>query len=75
MEEFDIYKDTLERTGGDIYFGVVGPVRAGKSTFIRSFMQKIVAPNMADSPAKDRMLDELPQIGRASCRERVYVLV
>ena len=61
MEEFDVYKDVRERTGGDIYLGVVGPVRAGKSTFIRSFMQKLVLPGMKDDPEKTRMLDELPQ--------------
>ena len=61
MEEFDVYKDVRERTGGDIYLGVVGPVRAGKSTFIRSFMQKLVLPKMKDDPEKSRMLDELPQ--------------
>ena len=61
MEEFDVYKDIRERTGGDIYLGVVGPVRAGKSTFIRSFMQKLVIPGMKDDPEKSRMLDELPQ--------------
>lgn len=61
MEGFDVYKDIRERTGGDIYLGVVGPVRAGKSTFIRSFMQKLVMPNMKDDPEKSRMLDELPQ--------------
>ena len=61
MEEFDIYKDIRERTDGNVYFGVVGPVRAGKSTFIRSFMQKLVMPRMKDAPEKDRILDELPQ--------------
>ena len=61
MEEFDVYKDIRERTGGDIYLGVVGPVRAGKSTFIRSFMQNLVMPRLADDPEKSRMLDELPQ--------------
>ena len=63
MEEFDIYKDIRERTDGNVYFGVVGPVRAGKSTFIRSFMQKLVMPRMKDAPEKDRILDELPQSG------------
>ena len=55
MEEFDIYKDIRERTDGNVYFGVVGPVRAGKSTFIRSFMQKLVMPRMKDAPEKDRI--------------------
>lgn len=61
MEGFDVYKDIRERTGGDIYLGVVGPVRAGKSTFIRGFMQKLVMPRLADDPEKSRILDELPQ--------------
>ncbi len=61
MEEFDVYKDIRERTNGDVYFGIVGPVRAGKSTFIRSFMQKLVMPKMKDAPEKERMTDELPQ--------------
>ena len=61
MEGFDIYKDIKERTSEDVYFGVVGPVRAGKSTFIRSFMQKLVLPRLADDPERTRVLDELPQ--------------
>ena len=46
MEKFDIYKDIAERTGGDIYIGVVGPVRTGKSTFIKRFMDLLVLPNI-----------------------------
>ena len=61
MEEFDIYNDIRSRTGGDIYVGVVGPVRAGKSTFITSFMEKLVVPNVADKNVLERMKDELPQ--------------
>ncbi len=49
MEKFDIYKDIAERTGGDIYIGVVGPVRAGKSTFIKRFMDLLVLPNIANT--------------------------
>ena len=63
MEKFDIYKDIAERTGGDIYIGVVGPVRSGKSTFIKRFMDLMVLPNMEDSPEKTRLQDELPQSG------------
>ncbi|MBR5012357.1 MAG: stage IV sporulation protein A, partial [Clostridia bacterium] len=61
MENFSIYKDIKERTGGDIYIGVVGPVRCGKSTFITNFMQKLVIPNIKNKHAKERTIDELPQ--------------
>ena len=56
-----IYKDISERTGGDIYIGVVGPVRTGKSTFIKRFMESIVLPNMGEGYSKERARDELPQ--------------
>ncbi len=56
-----IYKDIEERTGGDIYIGVVGPVRTGKSTFIKRFMDTLVIPNMEPGFKRDRALDELPQ--------------
>ena len=46
MEAFDIYKDIGTRTGGDIYIGIVGPVRTGKSTFIKKFMEMLVIPNI-----------------------------
>ena len=59
--EHSIYKDISERTGGDIYIGVVGPVRTGKSTFIKRFMQTIVLPNIEDSYSKERARDEMPQ--------------
>lgn len=57
----DIYRDIAERTGGDIYIGVVGPVRTGKSTFISRFMQKLVLPAITDENARLRATDELPQ--------------
>lgn len=60
MEETGVYLDVEKRTGGDIYIGVVGPVRTGKSTFIKKFMQALVLPN-AEGDAKARMNDELPQ--------------
>ena len=56
-----IYKDIATRTGGDIYIGVVGPVRTGKSTFIRRFMEQMVIPNITDTARRDRATDELPQ--------------
>ena len=59
--EHSIYKDISERTGGDIYIGVVGPVRTGKSTFIKKFMQTIVLPNIDDGYSKERARDEMPQ--------------
>lgn len=61
MEEFDIYNDIRIRTGGDIYVGVVGPVRAGKSTFITNFMEKLVVPKVENKHVLERMKDELPQ--------------
>jgi stage IV sporulation protein A len=61
MEAFDIYNDISERTKGDIYIGVVGPVRTGKSTFIKKFMDLMVLPNLDDSHDKERVVDELPQ--------------
>lgn len=61
MGERSIYKDIAERTGGDIYIGVVGPVRTGKSTFIKRFMEALVLPNIQDSYSRDRARDEMPQ--------------
>ena len=57
----DIYSDISKRTGGDIYIGVVGPVRTGKSTFIKIFMDTLVLPNINDEYVKQRAMDELPQ--------------
>lgn len=56
-----IYDRIAKRTGGDIYIGVVGPVRTGKSTFIKQFMEQMVLPNIADADARARARDELPQ--------------
>lgn len=61
MDNFDIYKDIAERTQGDIYVGIVGPVRTGKSTFIKRFMEMMVIPNIENGYKKQRAKDELPQ--------------
>ena len=61
MTNTEIYKDIAERTGGDIYIGNVGPVRTGKSTFIKQFMDKLVLPNLPGDYLKERANDELPQ--------------
>ncbi|MDR0856441.1 MAG: stage IV sporulation protein A [Clostridiales bacterium] len=61
MENFDLYGDIARRTGGDIYLGVVGPVRAGKSTFITRFMNTLVVPKVENAHVRERMVDELPQ--------------
>ena len=61
MAQRSIYEDIARRTGGDIYIGVVGPVRSGKSTFITRFMQELVLPNMTDAYSRDRARDEMPQ--------------
>lgn len=61
MENYSIYQDIAVRTGGDIYIGVVGPVRTGKSTFIKNFMELAVIPNIKEEHKKERARDELPQ--------------
>ena len=63
MEKFDLFRDLAERTGGDVYLGIVGPVRTGKSTFIKRFMELLVLPLMEDPHEKERARDELPQSG------------
>ncbi|GAA0077991.1 stage IV sporulation protein A [Clostridium sp. CTA-5] len=63
MDSFNIYKDIAERTQGDIYVGVVGPVRTGKSTFIKKFMDLMVIPKIDNTYKKERAKDELPQSG------------
>lgn len=63
MEKQDIFRDIAERTGGDIYLGVVGGVRTGKSTFIKKFMELMVIPNIENVYDQERATDELPQSG------------
>lgn len=63
MTNTDIYKDIAARTGGAVMIGVVGPVRTGKSTFIKRFMDTLVIPNIEDEYARERARDELPQSG------------
>lgn len=61
MEKIEIIKSITERTGGDIYLGVVGAVRTGKSTFIKKVIENLVVPNIEDEYEKKRALDEIPQ--------------
>lgn len=61
MEKTDVIRSITERTGGDIYLGVVGAVRTGKSTFIKKVIEKLVVPNIEDEYEKKRTLDEIPQ--------------
>lgn len=62
MDQFNVYKDMKARTNGEIYIGVVGPVRTGKSTFIKRFMNLMVLPNIEDENDRNRANDELPQL-------------
>ena len=61
MQSYDIYNDIAERTSGEIYIGVVGPVRTGKSTFVSKFMETLVIPNISGKNKKQVATDELPQ--------------
>ena len=63
MNTTEIIKNLGKQTGGDIYLGIVGPVRVGKSTFIKKFMEKAVIPNVSDEYDRARMIDEMPQAG------------
>ena len=67
--DFNVYKDIEKRTNGEIYIGVVGPVRTGKSTFIKNFMDIAVVPNIKDENEVRRTMDELPQSSAGKCRE------
>ena len=63
MDQTKLYQDIAGRCDGDIYLGVVGPVRTGKSTFIKRFMELLVLPNMRGEANRERAVDELPQSG------------
>lgn len=63
MVDYNVYEDIAKRSGGDIYIGVVGPARTGKSTLINKFMTGLVIPNVEDGNARNVMVDELPQSG------------
>ena len=60
-KEYNIYRDIRNRTNGEIYLGIVGPVRTGKSTFIKRFMETQVLPNIENDYRRERARDELPQ--------------
>lgn len=61
MDDLNLYHDIEARTNGEIYLGIVGPVRTGKSTFIKRFMELLVLPNMENSADRERTMDEMPQ--------------
>ena len=70
---YDVYMDIKKRTNGEIYFGVVGPVRTGKSTFIKRFMELCVLPSMKDDNKRKRAQDELPQSSGDVYKRQVYM--
>ena len=61
MVDRNIYRELAERTGGEVFVGVVGPVRTGKSTFIKRMMETVVLPNMEDEYGREKAKDEMPQ--------------
>ena len=61
MEKYEIIKNIAKRSGGDIYLGIVGAVRTGKSTFIKKMVETLIIPNIEDEYEKKRALDEIPQ--------------
>ena len=63
MEKYNVYEDVAKRTDGDIYVGVVGPVRTGKSTFVKRFAEMLIMPNISGKNKKQIATDELPQSG------------
>ncbi len=66
LSTFSVYEDIQKRTNGEMYIGVVGPVRTGKSTFVKRFMDLCVIPNIEDQATKTRAIDELPQSASGS---------
>ena len=74
MDNFNLYRDIKARTDGEIYIGVVGPVRTGKSTFIKKFMDLMVLPGIENPNEKERITDELPQsaAGRTVMTTEIY---
>ena len=63
MKKMSLYEDIAKRTGGNIYIGLTGPVRVGKSTFVKRFMEQLVLPEIQDEYRRERAKDELPQCG------------
>ena len=61
MDKFDLYRDIASRTGGDVYVGVVGPVRTGKSTILKQIMQKFIVDGIENDDERARAIDEIPQ--------------
>ena len=61
MDKYNVYQDMSRRTGGEIYLGIVGPVRTGKSTFIKRFMDLMVLPGIDNVHEREQARDELPQ--------------
>ena len=66
MDNYEVYRDIQTRTGGEVYLGVLGPVRTGKSTFIKRFMNLCVIPGITDVHQKERAIDELPLSGEGT---------
>ena len=71
MQNCEVYEQISSRTAGDIYIGVVGPVRTGKSTFIKRFMELMVLPQITNPYKRERAIDELPQSGSGRRRIRL----
>ena len=67
-----LYEDIQKRTGGNIYVGVTGPVRVGKSSFVKRLMEELVIPSISDDYRRERAMDELPQSSRSSSRTCTY---